>query len=85
LIVICHIAVILIYHSRFLYLVLVTLGLACIHGEFFSRICSTDSHRIPAIVYFGRRGVTLRLSGLEETLSILQLSLMITQDMDIFI
>ena len=52
------IAVIMIYHSRFLYLVQVTLDLACIREVFSSRICVTDLRRISAPAYFGKRGVT---------------------------
>jgi len=55
---ICSIAVILIYCSRLLYLVQVALGLACIHGVFFSCIYVTDSRRNFIFTYFGKWGMT---------------------------
>jgi len=39
----------------------VILGLACIRGVFSSRIYVADSHRILALTYFGKRGMTISM------------------------
>jgi len=51
-------SVIMIHFNRFILLVQVTLGLACIRGVFSSRIYITDSRRDSVSTYFGKQGVT---------------------------
>ena len=58
---ICDIAMILIYHSDYM-LVQITLGLAYRRDVFFSRIYKADSHHDFVFTYFRKQGVTHSLA-----------------------
>ena len=55
------IAMVLIYHGRFLYFVQVTLGLACIREVISSHIYVADSRQNSVFMYFRNWGMTHKI------------------------